>query len=105
MVASVQLKVDNQEQNADHELRDLKRLYTESEDWVYTASLLLQELTGEPPSLAPPTNYKQQVAPPDVPPPTAAEEQEPEEEEEVEKEVGVQGSNKESGSHLDSHIL
>jgi hypothetical protein len=44
---AMQKKMDNQEDNADHEYKDLQSLKSESDEWIKTAILLLHELTGE----------------------------------------------------------
>ncbi|KAL8625878.1 hypothetical protein ACOMHN_012470 [Nucella lapillus] len=44
---NTQKRQDLNEENADHEIRDLKRLRTECEDWIHTAQVLMSQLTGE----------------------------------------------------------
>ncbi|XP_078605454.1 axonemal dynein light chain domain-containing protein 1-like isoform X2 [Branchiostoma floridae x Branchiostoma japonicum] len=43
----MQEKVDAGEEDADHEFRELKRVKSESQEWIRTAKLLLNELLGE----------------------------------------------------------
>ncbi|XP_033732804.1 axonemal dynein light chain domain-containing protein 1-like isoform X2 [Pecten maximus] len=44
---NTQVRRDNMEENADHELKDLQRLRHECEDWIKTAKLLTSQLLGE----------------------------------------------------------
>ncbi|XP_060065790.1 axonemal dynein light chain domain-containing protein 1-like [Ylistrum balloti] len=44
---NTQVRRDNMEDNADHELKDLHRLRHECEDWIKTAKLLTSQLLGE----------------------------------------------------------
>ncbi|XP_076455039.1 axonemal dynein light chain domain-containing protein 1-like isoform X2 [Babylonia areolata] len=44
---NTQKRQDLNEENADHEIRDLQRLRTECEDWIHTAQILMSQLTGE----------------------------------------------------------
>ncbi|XP_074655207.1 axonemal dynein light chain domain-containing protein 1-like [Tubulanus polymorphus] len=45
--AEMQRKLDLQEENADLEFKDLQRTQNECDEWIDTAMLLLNELTGE----------------------------------------------------------
>ncbi|XP_021363514.1 axonemal dynein light chain domain-containing protein 1-like isoform X7 [Mizuhopecten yessoensis] len=44
---NTQVRRDNREDNADHELKDLQRLRYECEDWIKTAKMLTSQLLGE----------------------------------------------------------
>ncbi|XP_069120299.1 axonemal dynein light chain domain-containing protein 1-like isoform X3 [Argopecten irradians] len=44
---NTQVRRDNMEDNADHELKDLQRLRHECEEWIKTAKLLTSQLLGE----------------------------------------------------------
>nr|KAG5700478.1 hypothetical protein BaRGS_013965 [Batillaria attramentaria] len=47
VMENTQQRQDNMEENADHELRDLRNLRSECEDWIHTAKILMSHLTGE----------------------------------------------------------
>ncbi|XP_012942468.1 axonemal dynein light chain domain-containing protein 1 isoform X2 [Aplysia californica] len=47
VMENTQARQDNNEDNADHELKDLQRLRSECDDWVQTAQILMSQLTGE----------------------------------------------------------
>ncbi|KAK7095467.1 axonemal dynein light chain domain-containing protein 1-like [Littorina saxatilis] len=47
VMENTQKRQDTNEDNADHELKDLHRLRTENEDWIHTAQILMSQLTGE----------------------------------------------------------
>ncbi|XP_059177935.1 axonemal dynein light chain domain-containing protein 1-like isoform X2 [Physella acuta] len=47
VMENTQRRLENNEDNADHEQKDLKRLKTECDDWIHTAKMLISELTGE----------------------------------------------------------
>ncbi|KAK3723089.1 hypothetical protein RRG08_037283 [Elysia crispata] len=47
VMENTQVRQDNNEENADHELKDLAKLRSECEDWIHTAQILMSQLTGD----------------------------------------------------------